>query len=150
VVEQPRGKFLTKFKDMRRVFMLFVAVMFLGIASYGQGTFDQWPEMKTFHNTLSQTFHPAEEGDLKPIKTRSHELYANCKLINASHLPLMYDKEEIVTTLKRLEQETDKLNALIVIQEQSATIMKQLNIVHNTFHEIVGMCKKEGKQTTKK
>ncbi len=47
--------------------------------------------------------------------------------------------------LKKLEKESDKLNAIVVRQEQSNTIMKQLNVVHDTFHEIVGMCGKNEK-----
>jgi len=35
---------------------------------------DQWPALKTFHEVLSQTFHPSEEGNLEPIKSRSEEL----------------------------------------------------------------------------
>ena len=31
-------------------------------------TFASWPEIKTFHKVMSQTFHPSEEGNLQPIK----------------------------------------------------------------------------------
>lgn len=131
---------------MRKLLMLFAAFLFLSIGVLAQGKFDKWPEMKTYHGTLSQTFHPAEEGDLKPIRTRSHELYANAKLVAASPIPGEYDNDDIRKLIKRMVKEADKLNALVVLQEQNTTIMKQFNIVHSTFHEIAGMCKKEEKQ----
>jgi hypothetical protein len=36
-----------------------------------QSTFDKWPAIKEFHDVMSETFHPAEEGNLAPIKLRS-------------------------------------------------------------------------------
>jgi hypothetical protein len=124
----------------------FVASLLIAFASFGQAKFENWPEMKTFHTILAETFHPAEEGDLQPIKTRSHELFANAKLINASPIPEAVDNDQMRGTLLRLQKETDKLNAIVVRQEQSNTIMKQLNIVHDTFHEIAGMCKKSDRK----
>lgn len=127
---------------MKKV-LAFVAAVFFTITSFAQSKFENWPEMKTFHSILSETFHPAEEGNMQPIKNRSHELLINVKLINKSPVPASVDNDQMRKTLKRLEKETDKLNALVVRQEQSNTIMKQLNIVHDTFHEIAGMCKKD-------
>jgi ubiquinone biosynthesis protein Coq4 len=51
--------------------------------------------------------------------------------------------------LKRLEKEADKLNAIIVRQEQSSIIMKQFTIVHDAFHDVTGMCNKEEKKEKK-
>eukprot|EP00386_Alphamonas_edax_P013425 GDKI01041460.1.p1 GENE.GDKI01041460.1~~GDKI01041460.1.p1 ORF type:complete len:105 (+),score=22.46 GDKI01041460.1:88-402(+) len=102
--------------------------------------------MRTFHTILSQTFHPAEEGDMQPIKTRSHELFQTAKLINITPFPEAYDNEVMHKTVKKLVKESDKLNALVVREEQNTTIMKQLNIVHDTFHEIAGMCKQPEKK----
>ncbi|GAA4460719.1 hypothetical protein GCM10023093_03880 [Nemorincola caseinilytica] len=113
--------------------------------SFGQAKFNDWPEMRTFNSILAETFHPAEEGDLKPIKSRSHELFQNAKLINISPMPEKYDNEAVRKMVKKLVKETDKLNALIVRDEQSTAVMKQLNVVHDTYHEIAGMCKKEEK-----
>jgi hypothetical protein len=127
--------------------MLFVAFsFFVSLSSFAQSKFENWPEMKNFHTTLSQTFHPAEDGDFKPIRTRSHEMLTSVKLVNASHLPKQYDTDEMKTTLKKLEKETDKLNAIVVRQEQSTTIMKQFTIVHDIFHDVAGMCKGDEKK----
>jgi hypothetical protein len=101
--------------------------------------------MKKFQSILTETFKPAEKGDMSAIRSRSHELYQNAKLVNKMPVPQTIDNEHLRTTLKKLERETDKLNALVVREEQTPTIMKQFNIVHDTFHEITGMCSKEEK-----
>ena len=118
-------------------------LLFSAFVSLGQSKMDTWPEIKAYHRVLSETFHPSEKGDLKPIKTRSHELFANAKMITASPIPAEFDNEKIKQSLARLIKESDKLNALVVRQEQDMTIVKQLNKVHDTFHEVVGLCNKK-------
>ncbi len=135
---------------MKRQLILIAAALLCTVVSFGQAKFDNWPAMKDFHNSLAHAFHPAEEGDMKPIRSTSHELFAKCKVLNVSPIPGEYDNEKMRKTLKRMEKETDKLNALVVRQEQNATIMTQLNVVHSTFHDIVGMCKKEEPGQTSK
>lgn len=129
---------------MKRLMIVVIAIIGAVVTSWGQGRFANWPEMQTFHSTLSQTFHPAEEGDLKPIRSRSLELLGNAKQLNAAPIPAEFDNAKMRSTLKRIEREADKVNALVVLQEQNSTIMKHLKVLHNSFHEVVGMCKKEG------
>ena len=131
---------------MKKLMLFVVLSIIVTFSSFAQSKFDNWPEMKNFHTTLSQTFHPAEDGDLKPIRTRSHEMLTSIKLVNASHLPKQYDTDEMKKILKKLEKETDKLNATVVRQEQSTTIMKQFTVVHDIFHEVAGMCKGDEKK----
>jgi len=125
---------------MRRFLLFAVALCFACSFSFAQGKLANWPEMQAFHDVLSHTFHPAEEGDMAPIRKRSHELLADVKKVNMSPLPPQYDNEKMHKTLKRLERESDKLNAFCVRQEQNPVIMKQLKEVHEIFHEIIGMC----------
>ena len=35
-----------------------------------QSKLQDWNELKDFHKVMAQTFHPSEEGNLEPIKTR--------------------------------------------------------------------------------
>lgn len=125
---------------MKKLLLLTTALIFSYSLSFGQGKLANWPEMQAFHDVLSHTFHPAEEGDLAPIRKRSHELLADAKKVNLSPLPPQYDNEKMHKALKRLERESDKLNAFCVRQEQNSVIMKQLKEVHEIFHEIIGMC----------
>ena len=50
---------------MKKLF-LFVIVAVFSITSYAQQT--EWKQMEAFHSVMSKTFHPAEEGNLKPTK----------------------------------------------------------------------------------
>lgn len=130
---------------MKKRFILLVSTLLVSFMSFAQTKFDNWPQMKNFQSVLIETFKPAEKGDMSPIRNRSHELYQNAKMINRMPVPQTIDNELLRNTLKRLERETDKLNALVVREEQTLTVMKQFNIVHDTFHEITGMCTKEEK-----
>jgi hypothetical protein len=62
---------------MKKLMILIVGILLTAFTSFAQQKFENWPEMMEFHTILSQTYHPAVEGDLKPIKTRSHELLAH-------------------------------------------------------------------------
>jgi len=130
---------------MKKGFFLLVCASFSACLSFAQAKFENWPQMKKFQSTLTETFKPAEKGDMTPIRSRSHELYQNAKLVNKMPVPQAVDNDQLRSTLKKLERETDKLNALVVREEQTPTVMKQFNIVHDTFHEITGMCTKEEK-----
>ena len=131
---------------MKTRILAFAVLLLSTLTSLAQSKMESWPEMKAYHSVLSETFHPSEKGDLKPIKTRSHELFANAKMIVASPIPQEFDNEKVKQSLARLVKESDKLNALVVRQEQDMTIVKQLNKVHDTFHEVIGLCSKEEKQ----
>lgn len=37
---------------------------------------DKWNEMSAFHDVMSATFHPMQEGDLNPIRSRAGEMAA--------------------------------------------------------------------------
>ena len=54
-------------------FKLFLVLAFIVATSSvsAQTTFDKWPTIKDLHEVMSETFHPAEEGNLAPIKARS-------------------------------------------------------------------------------
>ena len=51
-----------------------------------QSTFDKWPAIKEFHAVMSATFHPAEEGNLGPVKLRSQELYDKAAVLLKSDI----------------------------------------------------------------
>ena len=53
-----------------KTFLVLVLIVVANSVS-AQSTYDKWPAMKEFHEVMSQTFHPAVEGNLAPIKARS-------------------------------------------------------------------------------
>jgi hypothetical protein len=70
-----KGIFQTiiNFKNMKKMFAMMVGIMITAFA-FAQPKPSDWAELKEFHGVMSQTFHPAEEGKLDPIKTRSTEM----------------------------------------------------------------------------
>ena len=60
---------------MKKIIALSVALMVAAtFASAQQKAAENWTELKAFHEVMSQTFHPAEKGDLKPIRARAGEI----------------------------------------------------------------------------
>ena len=76
---------------------------------------DEWAELKSFHTVISQTFHPAEEGDFKPIRERSGELMEAANELNNSKAPEEFNKEEIKNATEALATKTKDLHQLVHI-----------------------------------
>lgn len=87
-------------------------ILAIGKAS-GQGR-PQWKELSAFHTVMSQTFHPAEEGDFKPIRERSGEMVETAKSWKASAIPAEYkDVKGIEESLTALVDGSTKLDSKI-------------------------------------
>jgi hypothetical protein len=128
---------------MKKQLILCFALVALAISTKAQSTFDKWPELKAFHNIMSTTFHPAEEGNLKPIKEKSTELAESAAKLQTSLMPKEFNTTAIKASVKKLATESKTLDALIKKKPSDAIILKNLTALHNRFHEIVGLCKEE-------
>lgn len=106
--------------------------------------FEQWAALKDFHGVMSQTFHPAEEGNLQPIKTRSAEMVEKADKLTKSPIPSEFDTPKIKDAIKRLQTGSKALDKLIKNKKTSdADIITSLSALHDVFHEIVGLCRDE-------
>lgn len=128
---------------MKTTILSVILFLYCSLSSFGQSRIDSWAELKAYQTVLAETFQPSEKGDLKPVKTRSHELLTKAKMITPATVPQDLDNEHVKMALAKLVKESDKLNTLIVRQEQDMTIVKQLNKVHDTFYELTGLCTKK-------
>ena len=123
--------------------LLLGALMALMItAGYTQSKFDKWPELKTFHGVMSQTFHPSEEGNLEPIKARSAEMVAKADTLFKSVIPAEFDKKEVREAVNKLAVDSKKLDEMIKKKGSVEAITKALSALHDTFHLIVEKCSK--------
>ena len=116
-------------------------ILLIPVGALGQdlGT---WNELKAFHTVMSQTFHPAEEGDFAPIKARSGELLEKALAWQASALPAEYQNvEDIETVLAALVEGSKRLDAKVSAGAKNEELAADLNALHNVFHKIVGLCK---------
>jgi hypothetical protein len=120
---------------------------FLGIAistTNAQSKFDSWQALKDFHKVMSQTFHPSEEGNLQPIKTRSGEMVEKAAALKKSTIPTEFDKKEVRAAVKQLAKDSKKLDKMIKKNASDAAITKSLSALHDVFHQIVGLCSNQG------
>ena len=122
-----------------KLFLVF-ALIFVVNAVSAQSTFDKWPAIKEFHEVMSETFHPAEEGNLAPIKARSEEMMNKAAQLLKSEIPLEFTTDAIIASAERLQIRSKALNKLVKSKAADATIVKSITDLHDTFHEIVGLC----------
>jgi ABC-type nickel/cobalt efflux system permease component RcnA len=100
----------------------------------------EWPELKEFHKVMAQTFHPSEEGNLEPIKTRVGEMVQKAKNLQASKFPSDYDNAKMKAAVDQLVTDSQKLEADIKKGASDKKITKSLSGLHDVFHQIVGLC----------
>ncbi len=102
-----------------------------------------WNEMEEFHKVMSQTFHPAEEGKLEPIRTRSQEMADKASAWKKSTAPEGYNKKAVKSSLKKLVKGANEINRLVKENAADNVIREKLTALHNVFHEIMEKCGKE-------
>jgi len=132
--------YLKKNKIMKKI----IAVCFILLAfvqTKAQSSTDNWPALKALHSIMSATFHPSEEGNLKPIKERSKELVQKAKELALSKAPLEFNKPAIKKAVADLVSGAEKLDKMIADKAIDADIIKALSGLHDVFHQIVGLCK---------
>jgi len=108
---------------------------------------DNWPELKAFHKVMSNTFHAAEKKDFKPIFDRNQELMIKAFLLKNSEIPVLAIEErvQITKSLAKLAKQTNELDAFISANKKvtNEVIMKRLIAIHDSFHEVMGLCREE-------
>ncbi|HLA56949.1 MAG TPA: hypothetical protein VK623_12665 [Flavobacterium sp.] len=121
--------------------------LFFAVNNLSAQSLKDWPSLKAFHEVMSATFHPAEEGKLEPIKTRSQELTdAAQKLTQANDVPAAFHTKAIQASVLNLQAKTAEVSKLVASKASDADITKALSEAHDIFHEIVGLCSKEEKK----
>ncbi|WP_099715896.1 hypothetical protein [Flavobacterium sp. 11] len=120
----------------------FLVLAFIVVANSvsAQSTFEKWPAIKEFHEVMSQTFHPAEEGNLAPIKARSEEMMNKAAMLLKSDIPAEFRTNAILASAERLQLKSKALHKLVTSNGSDAAILKSITDLHDTFHEIVGLC----------
>jgi hypothetical protein len=129
---------------MKSLKFLAILFFFLVVSNVSaQTTFEKWPAIKTFHGVMSQTFHPAEEGDLNPIKTRSEEMVQKADALSKEAMPVEFKTPAILASIKKLQAGAKGLDKLVKAKGSDEATLKSLTALHDVFHEIVGLCSEE-------
>lgn len=103
----------------------------------------KWQELDTFHEVMSKTFHPAEEGKLEPIRSRSAEMLEKAIAWKNSTAPEGYDKSAVLKNLKELVNGAKEINKMVKKNASDKELKEELSELHDVFHEIVEKCEKE-------
>lgn len=100
----------------------------------------EWKELDDFHGVMSQTFHPAEEGNLKPIKERAGEMALKAKALKQSAVPASLQTPELKKLIVLLAKESAALSKLVAKNAADADILKSLTALHDRFHQVAEEC----------
>ena len=114
------------------------------------GKMGEWPALGEFHEVMAKTFHPSEEGNLKPIRERSSELHAKAVKLAESKIPASFNSKEIIEATKELSLKTKQLEELVKKNGSDEEVTKLLASTHDAFHKIVGLCSKDDDHEEKK
>ena len=122
-----------------------IIFLFIATSISAQSTIDKWVAMKDFHVILSQTFHPAEEGNIEPLKSRSEELMNKASDLLQLDIPEEFRTKEILTLSENLQVKSKTLHALVLSIAPDEEITKSITEIHTVFHQIIGLCTEEKK-----
>lgn len=129
---------------MKNIASLFTAIVLFFVSISVSAQVKDWKEKNDFHKIMSQTFHPAEEGNLVPIKTKISEMKDKAIAFQKSEIPAeVANKEEIKNNLNKLVNGTKILAKKIKSNSSDDIIKKHLTELHDVFHKIVGLCSAE-------
>ncbi|MFZ4545146.1 MAG: hypothetical protein ACOYOA_13920, partial [Saprospiraceae bacterium] len=92
---------------------------------------NDWAEKAAFHKVMSQTFHPMEESNYKPIRERSGEMVASAIAWQKSPIPAEFKNVKgIKKNLKKLVNESKELDKEIKANCKDAEIKDELTELH--------------------
>ena len=122
---------------MKKATVMILSLLFIWMISGNAQAKAKWPEMEAFHKVMSQTFHPAEEGQLEPIRTRSGEMLEKAKAWQKSATPEGYDAKTLKKPLKELVKGAKELDKMVKDKADDAALTARLTSLHDVFHEIM-------------
>ena len=118
------------------VFTLFVTI--LALSANAQKP--KWSQLEDYHAVMAKTFHPAEEGNYKPILENAGELAKLSTILKKSEIPANYQKPGVKESIKALEKESKGLAKLVVKKATEEDLKKAIFALHDRFHEVMEKC----------
>ncbi len=127
---------------MKKFTLTLFALVALIAFSFAQEKSASWPEMKAFHTMIAATFHPAEEGDLKPLREKADSLFNAAHAWQNSVVPDNFKKAETDEALRQLVTRCGDIQKLVLISASDDKLKAAITDVHEIFHKIAGECRK--------
>jgi hypothetical protein len=128
-------------KPLLTLFIMFATITLPGPVHAQQKA--KWNELDAFHDVMAQTFHPAEEGKLEPIRSRSQEMVDKAIAWKNAAAPEGFDKNAVKENLSKLVKGAREINKLVKKNAPDKDLKEKLSALHDIFHEIVEKCEKE-------
>lgn len=126
---------------MKLIKSLFAIALFFTISTLSaQEITDKWKQMNDYHELLSKTFHPAEDGNFAPIKNSSEYLVQKAEALDLKTMPQEFKNSKIEETIILLKKQTKAVNDLVQRKAPDAEIMRAFENLHDVFHRIVQLC----------
>ncbi len=113
---------------------------------------EEWAEMEMFHTVMAETFHPMEDGEMKPILTRAQEMADKAKAWQNSTPPARYApvKDSVSFYLAKLVSESQALADMVAKKAKEEDIKKTLTALHDRYHQVSDFCYSIDKELKKK
>ena len=101
---------------------------------------EEWEAAReSFHDVMSATFHPAEEGDLKPLRMEAGKLASRASAWAKLPIPEKYQGEDLEAALSELQEGAKDLGP-IAAEGTDGELTEAIFELHDVFHRIVGLC----------
>ena len=127
---------------MKKLLPLLLICIAVVVAKPAHAQKAKWQELDAFHEVMSKTFHPAEEGKLEPIRSRSTEMLEKAIAWKNSAAPEGYDKTAVLESLKKLVKGAKEIDKMVKKNASDKELKEELSALHDVFHEIVEKCEK--------
>jgi len=101
---------------------------------------EEWVELEDYHSFMAATFHPADEGDVAPLKEKARGMADAAVVLENSTIPDHYG-EEVKDILKRLREGSEAIAKKV--EEGKASdkeLIADIVALHEVFHEVHGAC----------
>lgn len=97
--------------------------------------------MQSFHTVMAKTFHPAEEGNLQPLKENAADLLAKAKEWKAAAVPAGFKKEETTKVLTALVAKCEEIQKAVTAKADDKKLKALITEAHDVFHQIAEKCR---------
>ena len=124
-------------------FLALLTLLFAVSVTFGQGGAEKWAELKSFHGVMSQTFHPSEKGDYKPIRSRAGEMLEKAEALQKSTPPAEFNNEKMKMAVANLVASVKAVKNAVDKNDTDEKIGKLLSASHDAFHQVMEKCEKE-------
>lgn len=109
---------------------------------FGQQSKVNWPQLKAFHEIMSASFHPAEEGNFAPLRANADNLFNAARTWQKSTIPEdQFKIKETKDALRRLTIDCAAVQKAVIANRTDAELLRLVTTAHDTFHRIVGECR---------